>query len=187
MLRILRKREELPEPPIGAEALVELPDDAMAFDVNDEEEEQSRETTDENGETVADDAESCGENISSAKEEIGFSPEFEIEARAFAKGRQYPDAQLEEGLSLMREIGMAWTDSALTVEMLEVLIRGLDYERAVAQAAEEGEIRGRNTQIDEKYMRPDDSDGLPHLPGKGNVGRGSRGVSSIFDLARDAG
>ena len=144
-------------------------------------------TTDENGETVSDDAESSGENAEVEKTEPGFSPEFEIEARSFAKGRQYPDAQLEEGLSLMREIGMAWIDSALTVEMLEVLIRGLDYERAVAQAAEEGEIRGRNIQIDEKYMRPDDSDGLPHLPGKGNVGRGSRGVSSIFDLARDAG
>ena len=63
------------------------------------------------------------------------------------------------------------------------LAMGLDSERAVAEASAAGEIRGRNTAIEEHLLTRDDSDGVPH-PGSG-AGCSAR-PTSIFDLARGA-
>lgn len=87
----------------------------------------------------------------------------------------------------MQRTGEAWRDGALTVDLLETVIKGLGFDAAVANAFAEGELQGRNTRIAEEFMKPEDSDGLPHLSGRGNIGSGRKKVSSIFDLARSAG
>jgi len=189
MLRIRKKKEEEPEPPVGGEALLEIAPEADGITID----ESVGNITDETGESEIDVSpegvkeDTQGEAVDMVAPVSGVTSEFESEAEAFAKGREISGERLEEGVSCLDKIGKAWREGALTVEMLEVVIRGLDYERAVAQARSEGELEGRNAQIEEKYMRPADSDGLPHFSGKGNVGRSSRRTSSIFDLARDAG
>lgn len=80
---------------------------------------------------------------------------------------------------LLSEIGAG----RLGEETVMMLAMGLDSERAVAAASAAGEIRGRNTAIEEHLLTRDDSDGVPH-PGSG-AGCSAR-PTSIFDLARGA-
>ncbi len=191
MLKILKKKDEKSEkmeetneiPPLNAERLIDESDTV----VPDEENEPENDAVEENA--AVEIKEEKGERGETAKEEIqeGMTPEFRLIAESFAKGKGLPAERLEQGMEMLEKFGKAWRNGNMTVELLEVALRGLDYERAVAQAYSEGELKGRNTQIEEKYMRPEDSDGLPHPSGHGNSGRSARRVSSIFDLARDAG
>lgn len=66
--------------------------------------------------------------------------------------------------------------------LFDLIARGADYSRAVAEAETAGEVRGRNASIDELTELEYATDGVPH-PGTGSdTGRGP----SIFDIARDA-
>lgn len=119
-----------------------------------------------------------------AEKSGNFNESFLSEAKAYAKGKQIGNDQLDSALAFLNTIRKA---GECDIEMLECIIHGLDYSRAVSAAYNEGELQGRNTQIEEKYMRPQQSDGMPHPGGNGAANRSSRKTSSIFDLARSAG
>lgn len=68
--------------------------------------------------------------------------------------------------------------------LFDVVAKGADYDRAVADAEETGEIRGRNMSIEELMEEPVD-DGVPH-PGANGGTRFHESGPSIFDVARDA-
>lgn len=66
--------------------------------------------------------------------------------------------------------------------LFDLIARGADYSRAVAEAETAGEVRGRNASIDELTELEYATDGVPH-PGTGSdTGR----TPSIFDVAREA-
>lgn len=111
---------------------------------------------------------------------------FMQEVQAFAKGKGVDDAQLQESIDFIRGIRELKKDEFPTVEAVDLILRGFDFERAAAEARIAGELEGRNKQIEEVYMRPAEGDGLPHLGGSGSVRRTSRSLNSIFDLAREA-
>lgn len=121
----------------------------------------------------------------SESEEVNPEEKFAEIAQTFAKERGIEDADLEAGMKALREIRDGWQSGELTTDMLALVMRGLEYDKAVKEAREAGEIAGRNNQIEEKYMRPIESDGLPHLAGS-NVRKNSARVASIFDLARQS-
>lgn len=150
-------------------------------------EESSLESSEEGVVSSEEDSLESGEEGSLESEEVpcGITDEFRIASEAFAKGKGLDLTDVEKGINLLQEIGEGWRDGELTVEMLEIALRGLQFERAVAEAREAGEIAGRNLQIDEKYMHPVESDGIPHLGGS-NARRSAERIASIFDLARNA-
>ncbi|MBD5197295.1 MAG: hypothetical protein HDS18_06800 [Bacteroides sp.] len=150
-------------------------------------EESALESSEEGVVSSEEDSLESGEEGLSENEEVpcGITDEFRIASEAFAKGKGLELTDVEKGINLLQEIGEGWRDGELTVEMLEIALRGLQFERAVAEAREAGEIAGRNLQIDEKYMHPVESDGIPHLGGS-NARRSAERIASIFDLARNA-
>lgn len=150
-------------------------------------EESALESSEEGVVSSEEDSLESGEEGSLESEEVpcGITDEFRIASEAFAKGKGLELTDVEKGINLLQEIGEGWRDGELTVEMLEIALRGLQFERAVAEAREAGEIAGRNLQIDEKYMHPVESDGIPHLGGS-NARRSAERIASIFDLARNA-
>lgn len=183
MLKILKKREEKPErkeEAIEADLLqaeqIEDVGDAVIVEPNSSDEIEEIEET-----------EAVEKLPLEEKKPEGVTRGFRQEAESFAKGKELPAERLESGIEMLKKIGEAWRTGELTVELLDVALRGIDYDDAVAKAFADGELKGRNTQIEEKYMRPEDSDGLPHPSGKGSANRSARRVASIFDLARDAG
>ena len=70
-------------------------------------------------------------------------------------------------------------------ESIEMAMKALGHDADVAAAAHEGEVLGRNAQIEEKLRKKNEGDGTAMLDGKnGSVRRPNN--RSIFDLARDA-
>lgn len=70
-------------------------------------------------------------------------------------------------------------------ESVLMALKAIKYDSDVMQADREGEVRGRNSKIEEKLRKHKDGDKLPTLSGKhGNVGL--RKPKTMFDLANEA-
>lgn len=67
-------------------------------------------------------------------------------------------------------------------------IKALNHDEDVAQADLEGEVRGRNSKIEEKLRKGSRSDGIANLGGKHGTegGSGKRREKNMFDLAKEA-
>lgn len=142
------------------------------------------------------------ETISKAESETGVGKESAVEEKSDA------DKEHEKLLVRVLELFKAWVgenaepnmrekltasvDGALEASGSEeslsalfgLIAKGADYERAVAEALTEGEIKGRNSNITEQMELAFDSDGVPHPGVGGNIYNAP--VPSIFELARDA-
>lgn len=112
-----------------------------------------------------------------------------------AKEKEYEDqysTNLAESLTLLEKVqqekglsdnqiddAMAWfigvaKDAMLgkfSPETIEMIIKAQHYDDDVAQAGEEGEVRGRNTKVTEELRKPMRGDGTAQLDGKNGVGR----------------
>lgn len=125
-------------------------------------------------------------NPDETEEKSVFNEIFRAQAEAYGKGKGLETGQLDEALETLENIGNQLRNGEVTMETLDLVVRGLEFDRAVAAAEAAGELRGRNSQIEEKYMKPVESDGVPHLGSNGNGGRRADRIASIFDLARNA-
>lgn len=125
--------------------------------------------------------------VEEAVDYVACSPieKFRSQAEAFARGKGLDEEELNRGLEQLRIIGEGWQTSMLTLDMVDLLIKGIRYDNDVENAAAEGEIRGRNAVIEEEFMKEPESDGLPHLRSGGSVGKSGK-INTIFDLAREA-
>lgn len=73
-------------------------------------------------------------------------------------------------------------------ETIDMAMKALNYDSAVATADHEGEVRGRNSKIDERLRKQKKGDGLPNLDGKNggaNSGKHKRNMD-VFDFANAA-
>ncbi len=96
-----------------------------------------------------------------------------------------PDETRADVRAMLTEIAGELESGEISEATLTLLLRGIDYEKDVAHAAEEGEIRGRNETIREDILMEEESDGLPH-PGTGHGAISGHRPGNIFDLARGA-
>ena len=154
-----------------------------------EEAQEEPEAPEESEENEAQEAyqEEQSEPEEAAEEEEGQTVEYaETVATVLGKLPEASDRSPEFGERLTGIVERLLSEIAegrLGEETVMMLAMGLDSERAVAAASAAGEIRGRNTAIEEHLLTRDDSDGVPH-PGSG-AGCSAR-PTSIFDLARGA-
>ena len=96
-----------------------------------------------------------------------------------------PDETRADVRAMLAEIAGELESGEISEATLTLLLRGIDYEKDLAHAAEEGEIRGRNETIREDILMEEESDGLPH-PGTGHGAISGHRPGNIFDLARGA-
>jgi hypothetical protein len=89
-------------------------------------------------------------------------------------------AQQEKGLSDEQiDDAMAWfigvaKDAMMgkfSPETIEMIIKAQNYDNDVAQAGEEGEVRGKNAKVTETLRKPSRGDGTAQLDGKNGGGR----------------
>lgn len=148
-------------------------------------EQDSEESKDDSSEK-GDDSSKNDKNTDETEDVFSESGKFYTEARAFSLGRGMSEDQFMESIKMLREVGNSIAEGRPTVEAFELVARGLDFERAVAQAFADGELAGRNARIEMEFMGDGPSDGLPHLASTGGAGKQRNRISSIFDLAREA-
>ena len=96
-----------------------------------------------------------------------------------------PDETRADVRAMLAEIAGELESGEISEATLTLLLRGIDYEKDLAHAAEEGEIRGRNETIREDMLMEEESDGLPP-PGTGHGAISDHRPGNIFDLARGA-
>ena len=96
-----------------------------------------------------------------------------------------PDETRADVRAMLAEIAGELESGEISEATLTLRLRGIDYEKDLAHAAEEGEIRGRNETIREDMLMEEESDGLPH-PGTGHGAISGHRPGNIFDLARGA-
>lgn len=90
----------------------------------------------------------------------------------------------QDARQAMSRVGEAMKDGNFDDALFDVIAKGADYDRAVREAQENGEIMGRNARIEELLADRCQDDGVPHPCGSGRALSGR--TASIFDIARDA-
>lgn len=102
-------------------------------------------------------------------------------------------AQQERGLSDEQiDDAMAWfigvaKDAMMgkfSPETIEMIIKAQNYDNDVAQAGEEGEVRGKNTKVKEILRKPTRGDGTAQLDGKNGGGRRRQSMPDMGAIDR---
>lgn len=95
------------------------------------------------------------------------------------------DEQVDEAMSWLVGIVKDGVMGKFTAESIDMAMKAINHDVDVATAGHEGEVRGKNTKIEEKLRKKNKGDGLPNLDGT-NGGTGSetrKRNMNIFDFA----
>ena len=92
---------------------------------------------------------------------------------AIQKKMGLTDEQAEGAMAFLQAIVSDGVLGKFTPESIEMALKAMNHDADVAQAAHEGEVKGRNTKIEEKLRTKSKSDGVAALDGK-NGGVGSK-------------
>lgn len=99
------------------------------------------------------------------------------------------DEQVDAAADVIRDITNDAVLGIIKPQTLEMALKALNYDAAVAAAGEEGEIRGKNAKVEAKLRKRDRGDGTVVLGGANNTtptSGGSPRELSIFEQARAA-
>ncbi|MBD5273639.1 MAG: hypothetical protein HDS36_02130 [Bacteroides sp.] len=103
----------------------------------------------------------------------------------FARGSGKRYEEVDAALEMLFMIGMAGAEGGFTLDMLETMMKGLSYDRMLAEEVHAAEVRGRNANIEARMQMATDSDGVPHIESRsGGAGKRDRGIFSLADGAR---
>lgn len=97
------------------------------------------------------------------------------------------DEQVDKAMELLMTIIKDGVMGKFTAESIDMAMKAINHDIDVATAGHEGEVRGKNTKIEEKLRKQQKGDGIPNMDGaNGGVGRQRKRGSGIFDLAAEA-
>ena len=97
------------------------------------------------------------------------------------------DEQVDGAMEFLIGITRDAVMGKFTAETIGMAMKALNYDTAVEEANHEGEVRGKNTKIEEKLRKRQKGDGIPNLnSGKGSGATTQRSNRGIFGLAEEA-
>lgn len=93
------------------------------------------------------------------------------------------DDKIDDAWELLKKIVHDGVIGIFTEETVNLALKALSHDEDVANAGHEGEVRGKNTKINETLRKKEQGDGLAPLNGKnGDSGTKNRNMN-IFDFA----
>lgn len=98
----------------------------------------------------------------------------------------WSDEQVDGAMQNLFKILDDAIDGNITPDVLQLMMNAQNYDKDIASAQQEGEVRGRNAKIEEKLRKSESGDGVGHLEGKNGTVRRQPSKQSIFDLAAQA-
>lgn len=97
------------------------------------------------------------------------------------------DEQVDEAVNFLLGIIRDGILGKFSRETVEMAMKAINHDEDVANAEMEGEVRGKNTKIDEKLRKRQQGDGMAQLDGKNNGVQPQRNRKmNIFDYAEAA-
>lgn len=85
---------------------------------------------------------------------------------ALQQERGLTDEQIDAAADLLLKIANEVIVGKFSRENLDMALKALNFDGAVAEAEQNGEVRGRNARIEEKWRKPHEGDGLPTIGGQ---------------------
>lgn len=76
------------------------------------------------------------------------------------------DEEIDKAMEFIITIAKDAMLGKFTPDTIELALKALNYDGAVEQANQEGEVRGRNAKIEERIRKPNKGDGTAQLDGK---------------------
>ena len=104
----------------------------------------------------------------------------------YQKKNGLSDEQVDEAMSWLAGIVKDGVMGKFSAESIDMAMKAINHDTDVAQADREGEVRGKNTKIEEKLRKQTAGDGVSNLNGKTSAPTQQVRRKSIFDLAREA-
>lgn len=102
----------------------------------------------------------------------------------FARGSGLPREEIDASLRMLFSIVKGYADGTLDLDILEVILKGLGYDRQLEEERRAAEERGRKAGMQSKLRSTKESDGVPNL-GRKNVRKEGASLG-IFSLAASA-
>ncbi len=110
---------------------------------------------------------------------------FMATVEGFARGGRLSKEEVDSALTMLFNISSSGRRGSLTLDMMEVVMKGLSYDRRLAEEVHAAELRGRNANIEAKMKNSTGSDGVPHLESRGSGSQNrNRGIFSLAERAR---
>lgn len=107
-----------------------------------------------------------------------------LEKEQHARGLS--DDQIDDAMSWFIGVAKDAMMGKFSPETIEMIIKAQNYDNDVAQAGEEGEVRGKNAKVTEKLRKPTRGDGTAQLDGKNGGGRGKPAMPDLGAIDRYA-
>ncbi|MDE5869087.1 MAG: hypothetical protein K2H18_02545 [Muribaculaceae bacterium] len=101
----------------------------------------------------------------------------------FCRGSGRNSEEIDSALKMLFSIGIGCRDGRLSLDMVEIMMKGSNYDKVLAEETRKAELRGRNARIEAEMRTRTAGDGVPHLESRGTGTMRKRG---IFSLAEDA-
>lgn len=104
----------------------------------------------------------------------------------FMRGSGKTPEDIDESLSMLYSIGFGVATGELTLDMLDIIVKGSSHDKVLEESMREAELRGRNANIEAKMRERAAGDGVPH-PGTfsgASPRTKSRGIFSLAESAR---
>lgn len=97
------------------------------------------------------------------------------------------DEQVDEVITFIHQIVSDGIRGIFKRETIEMALKALNYDQAIATAQHEGEVAGRNAKISEKLRKTQKGDGLPQLGGASNASTQAQPQArrTVFEIARE--
>ena len=121
------------------------------------------------------------------------TPEIEIEesiatflagVNGFARGSGTPKEDIDEALRMLFSIIGGYRSGKLELETLETMLKGMSYDRRLAEEIAAAEERGRSAASEKKQRAKEGSDGIPNLGNR--TAKNESRKRGIFSLAAAA-
>lgn len=99
--------------------------------------------------------------------------------------RGISDDKMDAAMDLVWKIMGDAIVGKVTPETVDIALKAIDHDADVATARNEGEVAGRNANIEAKLRKPNKGDGTPNLAGSNNAPTRQKGKKpmNIFDYA----
>ena len=94
------------------------------------------------------------------------------------------DEQVDDSMSWFIGVVKDAMMGKFSPETIQMIIKAQNYDNDVAQAGEEGELRGKNAKITETLRKPNRGDGTAHLDGKNGGGRRKPSIPDMGAIDR---
>lgn len=94
------------------------------------------------------------------------------------------DEQIDNAMAWLIGVAKDAMMGKFSPETIEMAIKAQNYDNDVAQAGEEGEVRGKNAKVTENLRKPTRGDGTAHLDGKNGGGSGKRRMPDLGAIDR---